>query len=179
MVATVAVLGAVTVMAHTTRTDACRAYVVVQPALAFVAQLRLDAGSSASLGALAAAMRSRAAPIPGVTVEGPGGNTVTVRFAAPSVFPLAQVARQLGWGAGYLVSGDVTQRSWHFVLSAGQIAPERIGVETPHIGAWDVRIIADARPAGPLPPLVGGASPAYDAMRYPASAVAIEFTLRR
>lgn len=63
------------------------------------------------------------------------------------------------------VTGDVHQARWS-VHVAGAELPDpyarRIAVKPFRAGRWDVRLDLLGRPAGPLPDLVAGASPAYD-----------------
>jgi len=78
-------------------------------------------------------------------------------------------ARELcaAWGIArpVAVSPDVEQRSWQ-ILVAGEELPDpyarRIAAQTITAGRWDVRPYLSARPAGELPGVVCGASPAYD-----------------
>jgi len=63
------------------------------------------------------------------------------------------------------VSPDVEQRTWQ-ILVAGDELPDpyarRIAAQTVIAGRWDVAPYLVARPAGELPGIVSGASPAYD-----------------
>ena len=63
------------------------------------------------------------------------------------------------------VSGDSMQRSWE-VLEAGAELPDpharRIAADRFSAGRWRVGLRLAGRPAGPLPDMVCGASPAYD-----------------
>lgn len=63
------------------------------------------------------------------------------------------------------VSGDVHQRSWS-IRRAGPVLPDtvshRIESLPVMVGRWEVRLWLSDRPAGPLPAVVSGASPAYD-----------------
>jgi hypothetical protein len=67
------------------------------------------------------------------------------------------------------VSGDVHQQQFEIGHSTGTIEPGRIGSEDPTSGRWAIRVTLVARPAGELPKLVAGASPAYPLPRYPSS----------
>ena len=63
------------------------------------------------------------------------------------------------------VSPDVHQRTWQ-ILAAGEELPDpygrRIASDGIRAGRWDVMPYLTARPAGELPGVVSGASPAYD-----------------
>lgn len=75
------------------------------------------------------------------------------------------------------VSGDVHQRSWRIRI-AGNELPDPYGrriVVTPVIaGRWEVAPVLAGRPAGALPDVVAGASPAYDLLECNAEITRIE-----
>lgn len=78
-------------------------------------------------------------------------------------------ARELcaGWGIArpVAVSPDVEQRTWR-IFVAGEELPDlyarRIASASITAGRWDIAPYLAARPAGELPGVVSGASPAYD-----------------
>jgi hypothetical protein len=80
-------------------------------------------------------------------------------------------ARELAtlWGIErpVAVSSDVHQASW-WLQSGGEVVADayrrRIATSELRPGLWHVRIRLDGRPAGPLPGVVAGASPAYDVL---------------
>jgi hypothetical protein len=150
-----------------------------RPDTRFIAHARAIAGGSRDAATLATQLRASLDPALGMRVETPPGtsNTVTLHFGSP--IPATLVAQALGWYGGYAISGDVHQSRWYFVQRTGDLATDRIATELPHIGRWDVRIVLAGRPAGSLPTLVSGASPAYDLSHYPADAVEIEFSAHR
>jgi len=91
----------------------------------------------------------------------------------------SQAAGYMGFARPYAISGDVHQTQWFIMMFASVLssgATQRIATETPHIGTWDVRLFLDGRPAGALPAIVAGASPAYDLQHYAATVVMIEFS---
>ena len=105
----------------------------------------------------------------------PGALRVDLRLL-PGVLPevtleleLPADARELceAWGIGrpVAVSPDVHQRTWS-VLVAGEELPDprsrRIASHPVRAGRWDIVPRLSARPAGDLPGVVSGASPAYD-----------------
>jgi hypothetical protein len=63
------------------------------------------------------------------------------------------------------VSGDVHQRNWQ-IRNAGDELPDPvnrcIAASPVRVGRWEVELHLTGRPAGPLPAVVAGASPAYD-----------------
>jgi hypothetical protein len=89
----------------------------------------------------------------------------------------SKLAELAGWKDVYVVSGDVHQRNWYLTLGRGPVPDahnKRIAVETPAIGPWQVRAHASARPAGPSPGVVAGASPAFPLATYAVSIDRIE-----
>jgi hypothetical protein len=77
------------------------------------------------------------------------------------------------------VSGDVRQRSWRIFI-AGEELPDphsrRIAVTPVTAGRWEVALRLAGRPAGALPDVVAGASPAYDLLDRDAEITRIEVT---
>ena len=55
-----------------------------------------------------------------------------------------------------------------------EVSGPRIAVQYPHVGAWAFMATLDDRPAGDLPKLTTGASPAYDLTVYPSQVTEIE-----
>ena len=106
---------------------------------------------------------------------GPGSVRVDLRLlpsALPRVIleldPPAQ-ARELclAWSIErpVAVSPDVAQRTWQILVAGDDLADRysrRIASEPITSGRWDVAAYLVARPAGELPGVVSGASPAYD-----------------
>jgi hypothetical protein len=95
-----------------------------------------------------------------VTVDGAG---FSLAFAGG--VDAAELARACGWKRPYAISGDVHQQEWTVALFAGELKDpyrRRIATTQPRLGAWTVRAELDGRPAGELPDVVAGASPAYD-----------------
>lgn len=88
------------------------------------------------------------------------------------------------WGIArpVAVSGDVHQSRWS-VLMAGDELPDpyarRISARPLTAGRWDVNINLTARPAGDLPDVVCGASPAYDIVERGGAVRAIEVSVTR
>lgn len=87
-----------------------------------------------------------------------GGWTLTLR--AP--MSARELCAKLGWERAYGVSTDVHQQQFHVHLFASTLSPDRIATRVPTAGPWEIRARLVSRPAGELPPLVAGASPAYD-----------------
>ena len=77
------------------------------------------------------------------------------------------------------VSGDVHQRNWQIRI-AGEELPDayhrRIAVTPILVGRWEVELRLASRPAGGLPDVVAGASPAYDILERSADITRIEVT---
>lgn len=146
----------------------------VSPNVRFVGHVRDIAGAARDAAALESMLRAQAPTGTTVTASAP---SVTVRLNAPVTAAAAIAA--LGLSRAYAISGDVHQTEWYVTLHASDLNPTRIATELPHIGAWDVQLNLDARPAGALPTLVAGASPAYDLRTYSANVVSIEFRPHR
>jgi hypothetical protein len=79
------------------------------------------------------------------------------------------------------ISPDVHQRSW-IVHEAGESLPDpygpRIASSAPTAGPYRVTIELDGRPAGPLPGVSAGASPAYDLVERGGRVVGVVISLR-
>jgi hypothetical protein len=97
-------------------------------------------------------------------------------FAVP--IEARELAKALGWARPYAVAGDVHQQSWRLQLYVKPLADahnKRIATTAPRLGAWAAQVELDGRPAGELPELVAGASPAYDLERRSAKVVRVRF----
>lgn len=78
------------------------------------------------------------------------------------------------------VSGDVHQSRWSVFIAGDELADpdaRRISTRPLTAGRWDVNIRLTARPAGDLPDVVCGASPAYDIVERSGAVRAIEVSL--
>ncbi len=78
------------------------------------------------------------------------------------------------------VSGDVHQSRWSVLIAGDELADpyaRRISARPLTAGRWDVNIRLTARPAGGLPNVVCGASPAYDIVERGGAVRAIEVSL--
>lgn len=87
------------------------------------------------------------------------------RLTFPWPLPARSLIAAMGWQRPYAVSGDAHQSGWSVRLWTGDIDDRqgpRIATHTPHVGAWAVDASLDDRPAGELPRLASGGSPAYD-----------------
>lgn len=95
----------------------------------------------------------------------------------PEPIPASALCEAMGWARPYALSGDVEQRRWHIQLWAGDLADpyaQRIATRRPEVGPWVLTAWLAGRPAGPLPGVVAGASPAYDLATHPASVATLE-----
>ena len=102
----------------------------------------------------------------------------TLTFSSP--IPAGTLGEAMGWARPFALSGDVSQRSWHIRLWAADLADPygpRIHAVLPSLGVWSVTAWLTGRPAGQLPGVAAGASPAYDLTTYLASVTTLE--LRR
>lgn len=109
----------------------------------------------------------------------PNYQYAVLTFPAPIL--AGALCSALGWARPYALSGDVAQRHWHIQLWAADLADpygQRIATRRPEAGVWSVTARLTGRPAGPLPGVVSGASPAYDLALYAASVAALEVQLR-
>lgn len=78
------------------------------------------------------------------------------------------------------VSGDVHQQSWSLMVGGDPIPDSygpRIAASDLLVGRWRVRARLSARPEGPLPGVVAGASPAYDVTERGGEVVELEIVL--
>ena len=98
-------------------------------------------------------------PEVGTAVEGSDGAWTLTLHRSISARALAEA---LGWERPLGVSGDVHQRSFSIRLYESQVASDRVATRTPTAGSWEIRALLTARPAGDLPGIHAGASPAYD-----------------
>lgn len=122
---------------------------------------------------------SRRLPAAGITVETTQASSrVGVRLVLPPTDAVL-VARALGIDRPVAVSGDVHQTAW--AVRTASAPPQldehghlRVATQAPRIGVWDVRIVLAGRPAGPLPAVMSGASPAYDLTESAAMVTAVE-----
>jgi hypothetical protein len=92
-----------------------------------------------------------------------GRRALRLTFAWP--IPARVLIAAMGWERPYAVSGDTHQNGWSLRLFTADIddrSGTRIATHTPHVGAWAVDATLDGRPAGELPKLASGGSPAYD-----------------
>lgn len=114
------------------------------------------------------------------TVYGaPSYQYAVLTFPAP--IPASALCETMGWARPYALSGDAEQRRWHVQLWVADLADpygQRIHTRRSEVGAWSVTAWLTGRPAGPLPGVAAGASPAYDLATYPASVITIEVRLR-
>lgn len=97
----------------------------------------------------------------------------------PQPIPASTLCEAMGWAQPYALSGDVEQRRWHIHLWVAHLADpygQHIHTRRPEVGAWSITAWLAGRPAGPLPGVAAGASPAYDLGTYPTSVVALEGT---
>ena len=97
-------------------------------------------------------------------------------FATP--LEARELAQALGWAKPYAVAGDVHQHAWQLQLFVKPLADpnnHRIATTSPRLGSWVARPELDGRPAGELPALVSGASPAYDLEKHHAKVVRLRF----
>jgi len=103
-----------------------------------------------------------AAGVGEVTLDEPSMR-VTLTLAPPR--PVRELIADWQVARPYAVSGDVHQRSWSVYAWTADLEDPyntRIATELPRFGRWHVEAQLAARPAGPLPAVVSGASPAYD-----------------
>jgi hypothetical protein len=108
-----------------------------------------------------------------LTVEDSG---FVLAFAPP--IEARELARRLGWARPYAVSGDVHQQSWQLQLYVKPLPDPhnpRIATTSPRLGSWVARPELDGRPAGDVPRVVSGASPAYDLEQRQAKVVRVHF----
>ncbi len=90
------------------------------------------------------------------------------------------VSKILSWNAPYLVSPDVHQRTWEVQIPTdpmGKVENSRIATRCPKIGVWTVRAAVVSRPAGELPAVVAGASPAYSLAVYDSEITSVRLVL--
>ncbi len=85
----------------------------------------------------------------------------------------------VAWGVErpVAVSGDVRQRNWQIRMAGDELADpysRRIAVTPIRAGRWEVELRLAGRPAGALPDIVAGASPAYDILERSAEISRIE-----
>lgn len=113
------------------------------------------------------------------TVYGtPSYQYAVLTFPAP--LPAGALCEAMGWAQPYALSADVSQRRWHIQLWVADLADPygpRIQTRRPEAGPWSVTTWLTGRPAGPLPGVAAGASPAYNLATYQASVVALEVKL--
>ncbi len=86
----------------------------------------------------------------------------------------------LNWNSPYLVSPDVHQNTWTIQIPKnplGAVKDSRIATTYPKIGTWSVRAAVESRPAGDLPEIVTGASPAYSLGNYDSGVTNIRLVL--
>jgi hypothetical protein len=113
------------------------------------------------------------------TVYGARGYQYAV-LTFPEPIPAGTLCEAMGWARPYALSGDVEQRRWQLQLWAADLADpygQRIHTRRPEVGPWSVTAWLAGRPAGSLPGVAAGASPAYDLATYPASVTTIEARL--
>ncbi|CAN5378858.1 hypothetical protein BH10CYA1_BH10CYA1_20820 [soil metagenome] len=93
----------------------------------------------------------------------------TVEITLNSPISAKTFSKILGWNSPYLVSPDVHQNTWEIQIPQnplGKVEDSRIATKYPQIGSWSVRASVESRPAGDLPEIVAGASPAYSLGNY-------------
>jgi hypothetical protein len=125
------------------------------------------AGSPAELRAALGAAPPEVAQGPGTTLRFPGRDAQWLMTA----WHLDRV---------YAVATDPHQESWQLARYGHDVADPngtRIAVIPIVLGNWTVRPRLAGRPAGPLPNVAAGASPAYDISAYAASVVGIDLEM--
>lgn len=99
----------------------------------------------------------------------------TIRFDPP--VDAQAVCTALGIDEPVAVSPDVHQHTW-WILVAGEELDDphgrRIAAQRARVGRWEVVPVLSGRPAGDLPGVSSGASPAYDVRESGGSVAAIE-----
>lgn len=89
----------------------------------------------------------------------------SIRLTLAHAVDARSLCRAWGVPLPVAVSNDVHQTRWEIQVGGAELPDpyqRRIAAEPFVIGCWEVRIFLTDRPAGPLPALVAGASPAYD-----------------
>jgi hypothetical protein len=89
------------------------------------------------------------------------------------------LAGRLGWTGAHAVSGDVHQKRFAIRLFSHELPDKRskrIATNSPRLGPFRVDADLSARPAGKLPKVSAGASPAYDLATYEATVERLTFT---
>ena len=104
-------------------------------------------------------------------------NGAAWELAVPTL-DVAPMLAQWGWTDAFAVSGDVHQRRFRIMRKTQELSADRIATRFPSVGRWQLEIVLDARPAGPLPGISAGASPAYPLPRYAARFSSITIELR-
>ncbi len=122
------------------------------------------------------------APVLGAKLEEQPGREERTSFSLRLASPLAArtVIAGLSLSRPYATSGDVHQEEWELSSWTTDIDDRwgpRIAVHTPHLGHWAVEPKLAGRPAGELPKLTAGASPAYDLALYDAEVVGLDIEL--
>lgn len=126
---------------------------------------------------VAGVTQALAAPPAGITVAHDAKATRwTITLATPLDSAIALKA--WGWQRTHAVSGDVHQRTFSIRIATEVLSPDRIATRSPNAGRWTLRPILAARPAGKLPGLRAGASPAYPLPQYASQLARIEITAR-
>lgn len=127
-------------------------------------------------------VRTRVAGVSGVTVESQTGSSPSLQIGFATPLNASRVATLLGIAHPVAISGDVHQTEWFLASRTATIHDpyqNRIATQTPAFGTWMARAVLVGRPAGPLPTVVAGASPAYDLQLYSASVRSIEIEASR
>jgi hypothetical protein len=154
---------------------------VGEPWLSFeelVKALKTDLPTSIDAAALEA-LRIRAEKTPGVKSAVSATSFVALTIAPDKPLKATVLADILGWKNVFTVSGVVHQTSWYLALYTQDVPDQhrrRIAVDTPKIGPWRIRAYAEGRPAGPLPGIAAGASPAYPLKSYPVDVATLEIS---
>jgi hypothetical protein len=129
----------------------------------------------AALGDKAAmeAYMERVKGVPGIASAEVTKGTVdgfAVKFDPP--LDAATLGKQFGWGDLVAVSGDAQQKTFALHVSKGEIEGskgKKIATTFPRFGPFRVEARLVARPAGKLPKVSAGASPAYGLDTYQGS----------
>jgi hypothetical protein len=99
-------------------------------------------------------------------------------FSFTRPIPAGEFCRAMGWSRPYAISTDVHQNSWSIHLRTADLDDRmgrpRIATDLPRLGKWAVRSFLKNRPAGKLPNLTSGASPAYDLWEFDAEVIGVE-----
>jgi len=150
----------------------------------------LSARLASAVGATELVAATRMQQGPGIVSKFSSGQLRVGERLLPSAIPRAIIgldppidARSLcaAWGIDcpVAVSGDVHQRSWCIRIAGDALSDphnRRIAVAPLLVGRWEVDLRLAGRPAGELPGVVAGASPAYNLLEREAGIIRMEVT---